>query len=373
MEGIKVFRNKFTKGKIYTSLALSLMLTLSVPAVINAGSEGTESSSKGVFYVKLLNYAMPLVKSAAINEDDLAEYNFSIKENFLKLLGLNISDPLSIVGKELNIFKDDDSQAMHGQDNKSFSINPFKIDESHIIKNQEPEPAKGDSGTTPAVSTTVYNEKLKKTLNQSKPEVLIYHTHTSETYSPYDDGEFNTFDEKKNIVSVGDVISNELEKNYGIATIHDRTVHNTLFNESYARSGKTLDTYLGKYKDFKLIIDLHRDSISDRERMTASLNNSTLARYMFVVGPGNPNKNKNIAVVKKLTSISQTIFPGLIRPGNGADYGIYYHNKGTKFNQHKSGNAVLIELGAPANTLDEAKATGVYLSRIIAEYINGKQ
>jgi stage II sporulation protein P len=315
---------------------------------------------------------MPVVKSTAINEDDLAEYKFSVKENMLKLLGIDTSNPLSIISRELNFLKIDGVQSTEDENNTPFSINPFKIKDSDIIANQEPAVSQGDSGTTPAVSTQVYNASLKKTLNPAKPEVLIYHTHTTETYSPYTDDEFNTFDEKKNIVAVGDVITSDLEKNYGIAAIHDRTVHNTLFNESYARSGKTLDTYLNKYKDFKLIIDLHRDSISDREMMTANLNSTSLARFMFVVGPGNPNKSKNIAVAKKLSSISQTIFPGLIRPGNGADYGIYYHNKGTKFNQHKNGNIVLMELGAPANTVDEAKSTALYISRIIAEYVNGK-
>lgn len=368
-----MFKNKFTKGKIYTSLSLSLLLTIAAPAVISAKAEAGASSGKGLFYVKLLNYTMPVVKSTAINEDDLAEYKFSVKENLLKLLGIDTSNPISIIGKELNFLKPAKVQAGKIEDNTQFSINPFKINDSDIIKNQEPVSNQGDSGTTPVVSTQVYNASLKKTLNPAKPEVLIYHTHTTETYSPYNEDEFNTFDEKKNIVAVGDVITNDLEKNYGIATIHDKTVHNTLFNESYTRSGKTLDTYLNKYKDFKLIIDLHRDSLSDREVMTANINNSNLARFMFVVGPGNPNKSKNITVAKKLSSISQSIFPGLIRPGNGADFGIYYHNKGTKFNQHKNGNIVLMELGAPANTVDEAKATALYISRIIAEYINGKQ
>jgi stage II sporulation protein P len=107
--------------------------------------------------------------------------------------------------------------------------------------------------------------------------------------------------------------------------------------------------------------------------MTANLNGTNLAKYMFVIGPGNSTKAKNIEVSKKLSSISQSLFPGLIRSGNGSEYGIYYHRTGTKFNQQKNGNLVLIEMGSQTNTLDEAKTTGLYLSRIIAEYINGKK
>lgn len=373
-----MIKNKFTKGKIYTSLSLSLLLALSAPAISRAATEDAVSPDKSMFYIKLINYTIPFVKSIAVSEDDLAEYDFSIKNKLLQLIGLNLANPLSVVGKEISFLKPVDTQVASTEGKTSFFINPFKLNDSNIIKN--PEQTNNTPVDTPTNINTaqVYNPKLKKPLNPAKPEVLIYHTHTTESFRPNEtvkDSDFaiNVMDENKNIVSVGDVITKDLEEKYGIAVIHDKTVHNTIFTESYARSGKTLDTYLNKYKDFKLIIDLHRDSISDKAVMTTKMNDNKLAKYMFVIGPGNKTKDKNIEVSKKLSSISQTLFPGLIRAGNGADYGIYYHRAGTKFNQQKSGNAVLIEMGSYSNTLDEAKTTGIYLSRIIAEYINGKK
>lgn len=366
-----MFKKKFTKGKIYASLSLSLLLTLSFPGVIRAEATSAPSPDTNMFYMKLLNYAMPLAKSASVSEDDLAEYDFSIRDELLKFLGLDVSDPLSVVARELSIFKPPDTYADNSEGKTSFSLNPFKLNDSNIIRNQQPSNNSTDTPTTPAVNVSkVYDPKLKKPLNPSKPEVLIYHTHTTETYSPY--GIYD-LDEKKNISSVGDIIAKDLEDNYGIATIHDKTIHNAeLQLEAYSKSAKTLDMYLNKYKDFKLIIDLHRDSVDNRAVMATNINDNSLAKFMFVIGIGNPNKDKNISVSKKLSSISQSLFPGLIRAGNASDFGLYYHRKGTKFNQQKSGNAVLIELGSQANTLDEAKNTGLYLSRIIAEYINRK-
>jgi stage II sporulation protein P len=373
MEGMKLFKQKFTKGKIYTSLSLSLLLILSVPGIIKAGSEETASPEKSVPYVKLINYAMPLVKSVAISEDDLAEYDFSVRDKILEFLGLDVSNPLSVVGREISLFKpiDTGTQTANNVGKPSFSLNPFKLSESNIIRNETPGNKPSDSTTAPVVNTAqVYDPKLKKALNPSKPEVLIYHSHTTEAFSPY--GIYD-LDENKNIVSVGEVITKDLENNYGVSVIHDKTIHNAEVQlQAYAKSAKTLDSYLNKYKDFKLIIDLHRDSVENKAAMSTSMNNNKLARFMFVIGVGNPTKNKNIEVAEKLSSISQSLFPGLIRAGNGADVGLYYHRAGTKFNQQKSGNAVLIEVGSQVNTLDEAKTTGLYLSRIIAEYINKK-
>lgn len=324
--------------------------------------------------MKLINYTMPLIKSSSgLSEDDLAEYNFSITDEFLNFIGLDASNPLSILGREVSMFTPKDTYADSKEGKPSFSLNPFKFSESTIIRNEQTGNKPEDNNTTApvVVAAQVYNPKIKKTLNPAKPEVLIYHSHTTETYSPY-----GTYieDESKNMVSVGEVIAKDLENNYGIATIHDKTIHNIELQAlAYSKSAKTLDMYLNKYKDFKLIIDLHRDSVTDRAAIATKLNNNNLARFMFVIGVGNPNKEKNIAVSKELSKISQSLFPGLIRGGNSGDYGLFYHKKGTKFNQQKSGNAVLIELGSQTNTLDEAKASGLYLSRIIAEYINEKK
>lgn len=368
MEGMNVFKNKFTKGKIYASLCTMLLLTLCIPVISRAGTDSEEppNNDKNNLYIQLINYAMPIIEYENISEDENSEYTYSFKDKLLEFVGLDISSPLSIVNREFNLIADTNPELVANNVDKPFIINPFRLNENNIIKNASETPPK--EVTMPIINTgEVYNPKIKKTLNPAKPEVLIYHSHATESYSPNPN---NTYDATQNVCAVGDVIKNDLEKNYGVSVIHDKTIHNVVFNKSYSRSAETLDKYLNKYKDFKIIIDLHRDAVTNKSVMTASMNDTKLARYEFVVGPGNPNKDKNIALVKKLVSISQTIFPSLVRSGNKGDLGIFYHNPKNKFNQQKSPNAVLIEVGSQVNTVEEAKTTGVYLSRIIAEYIN---
>lgn len=366
-----MIRNGNTKGKIYTSLSLSLLLTLSIPAAIKASSDDSSYFDKSMIYMQLLNSAMPLIKSTTYDEDDMAEYSYSFKDDILNLAGLDVESPLSIVSREFNLIKDGEPEGTSRETKTSFTLNPFKLNENNIIKIADNNKTTNDN-VDYTKAAQAYNPKLKKTLNSSMPEVLIYHSHTTEAYKPY--AENVRDDPSKTVVAVGDVIASELEKNYGIAVIHDKTVHNIVFNNSYSRSSKTLDKYLSKYKNkFKVIIDLHRDGGPGAATVTINMNKSNVSRLIFVVGPGNPNKAKNISLVKKLVSIGQSIFPGFIRPGNRGDYGIYYHNKLNKFNQQKSPVAVLMEVGSENSTLGQAKTSGVYIARILAEYINGQK
>lgn len=65
--------------------------------------------------------------------------------------------------------------------------------------------------------------------------------------------------------------------------------------------------------------------------------------------------------------ISNKLFPGFCK-------GIYTgYRRGTKyFNQNKSDNSLLIEVGSNINTVQETKNSAKYLARVIAEYINAK-
>lgn len=321
--------------------------------------------------MQIINFAMPLVKSISFSEDDIAEYNYSLKDELYKSLGINMNNPLSVVGKELSFLRTTDTEPSHEKNVIVQNIAPYNINKDNIIKNTT------DSGNVSVPENTenlpnnnvsmAFNPKLVRAkLDSSKPEVLIYHTHTLESYKPSDS---DNDDPSKNVVAVGDVITNELINNYKISVVHDKTVHNAvLYNKAYTRSGETLNKYLKQYGDFKLIIDLHRDASTDGKAVTVKLNDTEMAKIEFVIGKANKSADKNIAVTKKIIGISQNLFPGLVRQTNSNDFGIYYWN--SYFNQNKSNNAILLEVGNEINTLDEAKASGAYISRIIAEYLN---
>lgn len=373
MEGMRMLKNKYTKGNLCTLFALSLFLILSMPIDSKAttGEENLQSSNP--LYINILNFTMPLVKSLVSSTDTNAQLNYSLKEMLLEKAGLEINSPLSVVAREFSLIKIVDNTVAVQESNKSIIINPFKLNENNIIKiNQGDSNDNSGNNLNPGATAVseIYNPSLKKTLDSSKPEVFIYHSHTTESYKPSDQ---NNSDPTKNVVAVGDIIQNELENNYGIATIHDKTIHTAaVYNEAYARSGETVNKYLSKYKDFKLIIDLHRDAsvVSNPKPVSVTLNNKSLARVEFVIGTANKNYQQNLSLTRKLINISQGLFPGLVRMGSPNDNGVYYWH--SYFNQNKSANATLLEVGNEINTLDEAKTTGYYIARIIAEYINGK-
>lgn len=323
---------------------------------------------RNMFYVNIINYTMPEVKIVSFNEEDLAENDMSLQRTISRLLGISIDDPYTIIHREMASLSivpyagGEDYQYTKkttddSKDNLTDGNNDttFDLDEEVVDK----EDTKNDVGVT---TEGVFNTSLVKPLSDV-PEVLIYHTHTSESFAP---GKATSADQSVNICSVGEELKDQLGK-YGISAIHDTTVHDReRYLDSYRRSSDTLDKYLEKYGDFKLIIDMHRDAVENKNSITTSFNNEDVAKIMFVMTKKNPHFGANMENVNGLMSISNDLFPGLCR-------GVFYYNYGSVyFNQDDSENALLIEVGSHISSTEEAKNSSKYIARIIAEHLNGK-
>ncbi|MDP4143897.1 MAG: stage II sporulation protein P [Bacillota bacterium] len=350
------------RGKVIGILVLiaSIIALMCLASAVRAKTEA--DTKRNMFYVQIINYTIPGIKETNFDEETMAENNFSIGKEILSIFGINISNPEELLGKELSCLDGSGYSRIVADNTEDITdVDKFVLDNRDISKKPEDQ----SSSNISQQDLKVYNPSLKKTLDTSKPEILIYHTHTSESYRP---AASESLDPSKSVVAVGDELSKELQDDYGISVIHDKTVHDVEnYNKAYTKSGQTVDKYLSKYKDFKMIIDLHRDSVEDRKLVTAKINGETVAKFMFVMARKNPHYDKNIALVNSLVGISQKYFPGLCSD-------IYYYDYGTNyFNQAKSNNAFLVEVGSDCNDLTEAKATTKYLARVIAEYLNGKR
>lgn len=338
---------------------LSVLLIIILPCAVRANTSSS-NIKRNMFYVQILNYAMPVVKATSFNEDDMAENGFSIGQTALQMIGINLNNPISVLGREMSFIGLNDSSS---KDKPNVDFNHFKLDDKQVAREADkPEPNSNENLNLENKVVNLYDPKLKKAINTDKPEVLIYHTHTTESYKP---GNAISFDNTQNVVAVGDALVNELQSNYGISAINDKTVHDSeAYTQSYARSAVTLDKYLNKYKDFKLIIDLHRDSVEDKNSITMKMNGENVSKISLVMCKKNPHFNKNMTLANKFIQASDKLFPGFCR-------GVIYYNTGTRyFNQDKSNNAILIEVGADINTTDESKASAKYIARIIAECLN---
>lgn len=340
-------------------LTLSFLLLILLPCIVKANVQSSDAK-RNMFYVEILNYTMPVVRSISFNEEDMAENKFSVKEMGAQLLGLDIEKPFSVVEREIPFL------ATKDRDVNAKKLNNFNLEDKEVSKEtvKEENTKNNQEIALKDKTVTVYDPKLKKTLNNSRPEVLIYHTHTSEGYKP---GPPDNGNNSQNVVAVGDELVKELQENFGISAINDRTVHDReMYTQSYSRSAVTVDKYLKKYGDFKIIIDLHRDSVEDKKAVLTKMNGENAAKIMFVMARKNPHFDKNMNIANKMIQTSDKLFPGFCK-------GILYYNYGTRFfNQDKSNNSVLIEVGADINDIQETKASSKYIARLIAECINSR-
>ena len=137
-------------------------------------------------------------------------------------------------------------------------------------------------------------------------------------------------------------------------------------SKSYQASRIFLKQYLDQNPNLKLILDIHRDSIS-KEKSTTIINNKSCAKILFVIGEENPNYENNLAMTNEINNKIKEKYPeltrGVITKGGKGNNGIY--------NQDLNPKITLIEIGSNQNTIDEVLNTIELLSPIIGEYING--
>jgi stage II sporulation protein P len=213
-------------------------------------------------------------------------------------------------------------------------------------------------------------EPLKFKFNNSGPQLLIYHTHTTESFLKSIDQlkmsgiPSRTTDSRYNVVRVGNALISNLKK-YKINVLHDTIIHDKDYNNSYPNSLKTLSDYLDKYSSLKMTIDLHRDAAGEQKlRVAKTLNGSSMAQIMFVIGTdsrqSNPKWRENLKLAVKIQARLNQICPGLAKP-------IYLSQK--RYNQHLTGGSVIIEIGGDGNVIDECVRSTSYLAQAINDVV----
>lgn len=202
--------------------------------------------------------------------------------------------------------------------------------------------------------------KIKK---NSTPQVLIYHTHTTEAFL----GNTRSQDLTRSVVSVGDQIEAQLKAN-GIGVVHDVTLHDyPSYNGSYDRSKVTMQKNLKKYPGLQVTLDIHRDAMSTsdgtRIKPTAVINGKKAAQIMIISGCdddgslGFPNWEYNLRLAVRIQKSLTDMYPGLVRPLNFC---------ARKYNENLTKGSLLIEIGTEVNTLEEAKYAGELLGKALA-------
>ncbi len=213
-------------------------------------------------------------------------------------------------------------------------------------------------------------------VGSDEPQVLIMHTHTTESYETYPEGwadpayTSRSTDGSIGVMAVGEAITQEL-CNAGIAALHDTTLHDyPSYNGSYARSNETVRKYLEQYPSIKVVLDVHRDAIETEGRRVsavAQVEGQKAAQVMIICGAdkgGNlPDYQKNLGFAAAWETAMESRFPGLTRPVL-LDYRYY--------NQDLTTGSLLIEVGSHGNTAAQAEYSGHLVGRALAELFGGQ-
>ncbi|MDT8715302.1 stage II sporulation protein P [Clostridium sp. 19966] len=327
-----------------------------------------------ILYAKFLNMTMPVIRGTNYKDELVTEENISVKREAMKLLGIDIYNPLALMSKEISFFGQiglSYSYNSNAETKSVMNIESFNLSNNELIQQNANNTNNNNAQQTQQNSNgnlvNTQNPSIKFDYDPNKPRVYIYHSHTHESYAGTDNEDFQSEDPNKNVCAVGDVIVDDLKTNYGIAAINDKTNNSLNYLKAYSTSRNTLQKALDKYKNFDIIIDLHRDAEYNRDDVTTKINGNNVSKIRFVMTKKNPHLNNNMEIVNSMIGISDKLFPGYCR-------GIYWYNYGTDyFNQDMSNNAFLLEVGAQISTADEAKNSGKYISRLIAEYLNSKR
>ena len=215
-------------------------------------------------------------------------------------------------------------------------------------------------------------EMLTPDITVSRENIMIFHTHTCESYTPSEaypytqTGTYRTTDLNFSVARVGTELERQL-KSYQYNVIHDVTYHDyPAYNGSYGRSLTTVKNLLQLYPNTDVVIDLHRDAIGDYSYApTVQIGEEYAAQLMFVIGTDgggleHPNWQQNLKFAIKIQEKANELYPGLFKP-------IILRN--SRYNQHLAKAATIIEVGATGNTLDQCLVSMKYLAKVISEVV----
>lgn len=217
--------------------------------------------------------------------------------------------------------------------------------------------------------TSILEKPLYTFTNPDK--VLIYHTHTCESYTSTEQynytmtDSYRTTDLNYTVSRVGDELGKELEKR-GFKVVHDKSYHDyPSYSGSYGRSLKTLQNMLASNSDAEITIDLHRDAVGSMNDYAprVQIGDEVCAQIMFVVGTNgsglqHDNWQENLKYAIKVQEKANELYPGLFRPIILRD---------ARYNQQLTTASTIIEVGATGNTLEECLNSMKYLAEVLEE------
>lgn len=201
-------------------------------------------------------------------------------------------------------------------------------------------------------------EDLSMHPQPGKPQILIYHSHSQETFVDSREGV-----EEDSIIGVGNYLTELLEQTYGYQVIHVKEKFDLMSGEldrniAYDYSCAYAEKILEENPSIEVVIDLHRDGIDENRHLVTEIDGKPTAQILFYNGLSytntqgkvtylpNPYIQDNLAFSFQLEYQAALYYPSFYR-------GIYL--AGLRYNLHLRKRALLLEAGAQTNTVQEVK------------------
>ena len=206
--------------------------------------------------------------------------------------------------------------------------------------------------------------------DNSKPQILIYHTHSQEEFADSIPG-----DDSTTIIGAGEKLAQLLRDEYGFNVIHHTGVYDVESRDyAYSAAGPAIEQILLENPSIEVVIDLHRDGVADSTRLVSDVGGRPTAQFMFFNGLSylkskgavdyleNPYIEENLAFSFQMKLAADEYYPGFARNT---------YLKGLRYNMHYCPKSLLIEVGAQTNTVEEIMNAIDPLAHILAMVLKG--
>ena len=223
-------------------------------------------------------------------------------------------------------------------------------------------------------ASELLGKDLRIDLSTGDSKILIYHTHSQETFVDSDN------DPSTSIVGIGRYLTEILNNKYKIPTMHHEGVYDLINgkldrSEAYEFAKPEVEQILAENPSIEVVIDLHRDGVADTTHLVTEINGKPTAQIMFfnglsrtrvngdLVGMANPYLQDNLAFSLQMKIAAETKYPGFARRN---------YLRGYKYNMDLMPRMLLIEAGAQTNTVEEMQNAMEVLADLLNSVLTGR-
>ena len=223
-------------------------------------------------------------------------------------------------------------------------------------------------------ASELLGKDLRINLSTGGSKILIYHTHSQETFADSDN------DPSTSIVGIGRYLTEILNNKYKIPTMHHEGVYDLINgkldrSEAYEFAKPEVEQILAENPSIEVVIDLHRDGVADTTHLVTEINGKPTAQIMFfnglsrtrvngdLAGMANPYLQDNLAFSLQMKIAAETKYPGFARRN---------YLRGYKYNMDLMPRMLLIEVGAQTNTVEEMRNAMEVLADLLNSVLTGQ-